>query len=111
MPVSPDDYSDLTRTLMFSSDMRTQTLEVMITDDSVVEGHEEFDVRLSGESVSESMSVATVTIRDDDRGEFTVEAVNDTISEGEDVSFRRGADGWCYCNRGYRRSMERGLWR
>ena len=82
------DYASSMETLRFSSDVTTLTVSVSISADTVVEGSEDFGVMLSGESVSESMSVATVMIRDDDRGEFTVEAVNDTISEGEDVSFR-----------------------
>ena len=55
--------------------MTTLTVSVSISADTVVEGAEGFGVMLSGESVSESMSVATVTIRDDDRGEISVDAI------------------------------------
>ena len=64
------DYASLMETLRFSSDVTTLTVSVSISADTVVEGAEEFGVRLSGESVSESMSVTTVRIRDDDSGEL-----------------------------------------
>ncbi len=87
--VAGEDYTELTDTLVFSSNVTEATVTVDISDDTVVEGNETFEVELSGDNVSSGSSVATVTIRDDtaDRGVISVTAVTDTVSEGSEVTF------------------------
>ena len=62
--VAPGDYSGLTETLMFSSDVTTLSFTVPIVDDDVFERDQAFSVKLSGDSVSSVANVATVTIND-----------------------------------------------
>ena len=82
-----DDYTETTTELTFTgSASETQTLTVPITDDSMVEGGENFTVSLSslaGTSLTVVITdTATVTITDDDTAQLTVGDV--TVDEGAD---------------------------
>ena len=82
------DYTSVRESLTFSSEVISRTLSVSILEDGVVEGTEEFELRLSGESVSSAAATAEVSIRDIDDGVITVTAVTGTVSEGEAANFR-----------------------
>ena len=102
--VAGEDYTATTATLTFTSSMTEATVTVFITDDTVVEGDEFFDVKLSGDRVSSVLSVARVTIEDDDAVvigfspdeyrvdedagsvELTVLVLSGTIEVGESVT-------------------------
>ena len=60
------DYVDTSLELEFTSTVSRLSFTVDITDDSIEEVVETFEVKLSGEGVSASKSVARVTILDDD---------------------------------------------
>ncbi len=47
---SPGDYTAVARTLTFGPGVRTVTVPVTIVNDSLIEGNETFDVRLSARS-------------------------------------------------------------
>ena len=68
--VAGEDYSEVIRTLTFSADTQTVTVDVTILDDDLVEGDQDFVLELSGGGVSSSASVARVTIEDEDDGEL-----------------------------------------
>ncbi len=82
--VAGEDYTEVIRTLVFSSAVRTQTLSVSILEDAVLEGTEEFVLALSGESISSDAPRAEVSIRDGDnnRGVITFRAVSSRVDEG-----------------------------
>ena len=86
--VAGADYTSVRESLTFSSEVISRTLSVSILEDGVVEGTEEFELRLSGESVSSAAATAEVSIRDIDDGVITVTAVTGTVSEGEAANFR-----------------------
>ncbi len=102
--VAGDDYTETTLTLQFTSTVRRLPVSVSILDDTVVEGDEVFEVKLSGDRVSSVSSVARVTIEDDDAVvigfsptvssvdedagsvELTVLVLSGTIADGESVT-------------------------
>ena len=84
--VADKDYTVVMETLMFSSEVRTQTVSVSILDDAVVEVDEDFELGLSSKRILPA-ATARVLIRDDDRGVVSVMAVTDTVSEGAEVGF------------------------
>ena len=57
--VAEGDYTETTLTLQFTSTVRRLPVSVSILDDTVVEGDEVFEVKLSGDRVSSVSSVAT----------------------------------------------------
>ncbi len=87
--VASGDYSGLTQTLMFSSDVRTQMVAVTIASDTLIEGTENFIVELSSMSSDVVVSAprATVMIQDSDSGEITVSAVSPSVTEGSTAVF------------------------
>ncbi len=82
--VAGDDYTETTLTLQFTSTVRRLPVTVDILDDTVVEGDEFFEVKLSGDRVSSGSSVARVTITDDDAVgvEIGFSPVEYSVSEG-----------------------------
>ena len=66
------DYASLMETLVFDSNVTVRTVDVSISGGDVVEGLERFVATLSSTSSDAVLSVsrATVTIEDDDRGEL-----------------------------------------
>ena len=86
--VAGADYTSVRESLTFTSSMTEATVTVVITDDAIVEGNEEFSLALSGESISSAATTAEVLIRDNDDGVITVTAVTGTVSEGEAANFR-----------------------
>ena len=102
--VAEGDYTETTLTLQFTSTVRRLPVSVSILDDTVIEGDEVFEVKLSGDRVSSVSSVARVTIEDDDAVvigfsptvysvdedagsvELTVLVLSGTIADGESVT-------------------------
>ena len=64
--VVDEDYTELTETLTFDADTLMVPVTVMIEDDMLLELDQHFFVELSGNRVSDSASVARVTILDND---------------------------------------------
>ena len=86
--VAGADYTSVRESLTFTSSVTEATVTVVITDDAIVEGNEEFSLVLSGESISSAATTAEVLVRDNDDGVITVTAVTGTVSEGEAANFR-----------------------
>ncbi len=83
-------------TVTLVSGETSATFTVSTSDDNVVEGMEKFEVTLTGVSndiedritIADSMSTASVTILDNDRGVVSITVITDTVSEGEAANFR-----------------------
>ena len=85
--VDGGDYTDTTLTLQFTSNVRRLPVSVSILGDTVVEGSEVFEVKLSGDGVSSVASIARVTVSDDDRGVVSVTSGLPSVTEGRMAIF------------------------
>ena len=93
------------------------TFRVRTSDDNVVEGSEGFTVTLSsvspeldgGITISDSMSTASVTIMDTDRGVVSVTVGTSTVPEGGEVTFTVELTGGVTADERSRRGVEREL--
>ena len=79
--VAGEDYTELTQTLTFTTDVTELPVSVAILEDTIAEGEENFVVSLSGDRVSSGSSVATVTILDNDAVEIVFDPTDYRVSE------------------------------
>lgn len=86
--VSPDDYTSTSGTLTFLPGVTTQTLVVVVTDDTTYEANEQFFVNLSAPTnatIADGQGVGTIT--DDDLSNIpslTIDPETRTVTEGAD---------------------------
>ena len=87
--ISGTDYDAVNATLTFSSDASTQTFDITITDDDIVEGNETFIVSLGAVAGTTETVIATdtaeVTINDNDAAVVTIANITVSESEGDAV--------------------------
>jgi hypothetical protein len=83
--VSPDDYNTQAGTLIFAEGVTTQTIDIVLIDDELVEDIEVFFANLSnisGGAVFGSKQQTQVTVTDDDKpGTFLFSRVNYSVAE------------------------------
>jgi uncharacterized repeat protein (TIGR01451 family)/uncharacterized delta-60 repeat protein len=97
--VAPNDYTATNGTLIFTNGVTSQTFDVVIIDDTIIEGNESFHVTLSN-PLNSAQAQATVTILDNDGGQIVASGsalvseslapANGYIDPGETVTLLLG---------------------
>lgn len=85
--IYPEDYNNVSQTIIFPVGSQSQDFSVPTTNDNVVEGDETFTVELDADNTSViDTDTAIGRINDNDTGNVTIEDVTET--EGDNMRFR-----------------------